>query len=133
MYFMYTRYMDLVARYPVEKSPMLDLPRIMMQQDRDTIVRKSMNENKIGQFPKSKKEFEKTKQKLENLSATADDQLVLFFSVRDDQNSPEKECHILQKGVWKKYANSNDAINDIFHVSKHETIVELMVAQEDDK
>jgi hypothetical protein len=127
---MYTRYTDLVARYPVEKSPMLDLPRIILQQDRDTIVRKSMIEYKIGQFPKSKKEFERTKQKLENLSITADDQLVLFFSVRDDQQSPEKECHILRKGIWKKYANSNDAINDIFYVSKDESIVEIMIIQD---
>ena len=127
MYFMYTRYLDLVAVHPAEKSPKIDFQMMMKQQERDHIVKKSILDNDLGYFPKSKKEFEEIKQKLENMSKILHEQLVFFFSVRDEQKSPEKECLVLRKGIWNTYADTADAINSVFHVSKDEPTIDTHI------
>jgi hypothetical protein len=127
MYFMYTRYLDLTAKHPVGEDPNEDTRLLLTQNRRDELVRKRMFHEKIGSFPKSDKSFDQVRAKFEDMSNSLPDQLMFFFVVKDDHNSPEKRCHTLHKGTWKTYQSMNDAVREVFHVPESEAYVDMHV------
>ncbi len=127
MYFMYTRYLDLTAKHPVGVMPMDDFRLMMLQNKRDDLVKSKLLDSKIGYFPKSKKDFDQVRAKLEDISKVLTDNLVFCFVVKDDPKSEEKSCITLHKGVWKNFINMNAAVKELFHVPNNENIVDVMV------
>lgn len=118
MYFLYTRYVDLESRHDIGQSPEEDFKMIMLQSARDDLVKRYIVNSKLGYFPKSASEFYKFKKNLEDMSRSKDldENLVLFFSVKEGHGAAEKECITLRQGVWKNYTTTAEALKDIYNI-----------------
>ena len=115
MYFLYTRYLDLTSRHAIGEFASGDMMMRMQQIMRDNELKQKLMNGRVGNFPKSKKEFDRDRTKMEDISNELNEHMVMFFSVKEDANSDEKECITLHKGVWKKFVSTNDAIKEFFY------------------
>lgn len=113
---MYTLYKDIVGVSGAQEfETMKDLV-----QHRNNAIMKWLEDNNIGNFPKTVKAFERNRIKLEEYSKKNSILYMLFVDKTSD--GTECSCSCLNEGTWKMYPTFKEASRTLYSVSHNETL-----------
>jgi hypothetical protein len=124
MFFFYTRYKDISVALPASVNKMMEL--IIMsrwveeQKVRDARLREVLKKKDLHNWPKKKGELDNLQNRLLQLYREYNDNnLAIFLVIKDDHDTPERECHMLADGVWKSFKDIKTATEALYGLEEN--------------